>query len=83
MALSYKAWKEARETLQDLLSLNNPILQNNADLRARYVQFIKYKLCFRLFFLELFVHKKRPQCIYQLKLVTTQIFIPQFTMPQM
>lgn len=35
MALSYKAWKEARQTLQDILSADNPILQNNGELRTR------------------------------------------------
>ncbi|CAH0551577.1 unnamed protein product [Brassicogethes aeneus] len=35
MGLSQKAWKEARETLQSLLSVENPLLQNNGDLRSR------------------------------------------------
>ncbi|XP_018567166.1 fumarylacetoacetase isoform X2 [Anoplophora glabripennis] len=35
MALTPKAWKEARETIQSLLSEGNPTLQNNSDLRSR------------------------------------------------
>ncbi|KAJ8930227.1 hypothetical protein NQ314_016982 [Rhamnusium bicolor] len=35
MALSPNAWKEARETIQSLLSVENPTLQNNVELRSR------------------------------------------------
>ncbi|KAG5891101.1 hypothetical protein JTB14_036992 [Gonioctena quinquepunctata] len=35
MALTPKAWKEARETIQSLLSEGNPTLQSNPDLRKR------------------------------------------------
>ncbi|XP_060536463.1 fumarylacetoacetase [Cylas formicarius] len=35
MALGHQAWKEARETITILLSENEPILQNNGDLRSR------------------------------------------------
>ncbi|CAG9835375.1 unnamed protein product [Diabrotica balteata] len=35
MALSPQAWKEARETIQSLLSEDNTILQNDVDLRKR------------------------------------------------
>lgn len=36
MALSPAAWKEARETLQSLLSVDNPLLQNDEELRKRW-----------------------------------------------
>lgn len=37
MALGRPAWREARHTLQDLLSVNgsNPLLRSNLDLRAK------------------------------------------------
>ncbi|CAG9863312.1 unnamed protein product [Phyllotreta striolata] len=35
MALSPKAWKEARDTIQSMLSEDNPILKDNAALRKR------------------------------------------------
>ncbi|KAJ8926102.1 hypothetical protein NQ315_009959 [Exocentrus adspersus] len=35
MALNPKAWKEARETIQSLLSVNNTSLQNDAHLQSR------------------------------------------------
>lgn len=36
MALTPSAWKEARVTLQSLLSEENPLLQNDEELRKRY-----------------------------------------------
>ncbi|XP_029430440.1 fumarylacetoacetase isoform X2 [Rhinatrema bivittatum] len=35
MGLGHKAWKEARECLQDLLSARNPTLRDNKELRER------------------------------------------------
>lgn len=35
MALPRKAWKEAREKIQNLLSVNNPTLKDNTELRSR------------------------------------------------
>ncbi|KAK4885955.1 hypothetical protein RN001_002226 [Aquatica leii] len=35
MGLEPSAWKEARETIQKLLLADNPVLQNNAELRTR------------------------------------------------
>ncbi|KAJ3647318.1 hypothetical protein Zmor_019202 [Zophobas morio] len=35
MSLSKPAWKEARETIQNLLSTDNPRLQNDSELRSR------------------------------------------------
>lgn len=35
MALGCKAWSEARKTLQDLLSVGNQTLENDAPLRQR------------------------------------------------
>lgn len=35
MGLPYKAWKEARKTIQNLLSSENETLQNNSQLRTR------------------------------------------------
>lgn len=40
MSLTPAAWKEARDTLQSLLSEDNPTLQNNEDLRSRFLNFI-------------------------------------------
>ena len=36
MALGRPAWSETRETLQRILSSDEPVLRDNADLRARY-----------------------------------------------
>lgn len=41
MALDKSAWKEARDTLQNLLSIENPLLQNDLTLRKRC--FVKQK----------------------------------------
>lgn len=35
MKLDEKAWREARNTLQSLLSIENPTLQNDVELRSR------------------------------------------------
>jgi hypothetical protein len=35
MGLTRAAWKEARSTLQSLLSVDNPLLQSNQELRTR------------------------------------------------
>ncbi|CAH1108530.1 unnamed protein product [Psylliodes chrysocephalus] len=35
MALTPKAWKEARDTIQSILSTDNPVLQNNKELKSR------------------------------------------------
>ena len=35
MGLGRAAWQEARATLQKVLSADNPVLRDNADLRAR------------------------------------------------
>lgn len=35
MGLNHRAWKEARETIQTVLSAENPILQNDDGLRKR------------------------------------------------
>lgn len=36
MSLNHEAWREARETLQNLLSVENTTLQNDENLRKRY-----------------------------------------------
>lgn len=41
MALSPTAWKEARATLQSLLSEENSTLQNDQELRKRLVVVVK------------------------------------------
>lgn len=41
MALSPAAWKEARATLQSLLSEENPSLQNDQELRKRLFAVLK------------------------------------------
>ena len=37
MALGRPAWSEARKTLQRLLSSDEPLLRDNAELRARLI----------------------------------------------
>uniref|UniRef100_A0A665T7L1 Fumarylacetoacetase n=1 Tax=Echeneis naucrates TaxID=173247 RepID=A0A665T7L1_ECHNA len=50
MALGYEAWREARRTLQMLLSANEPTLRDDISLRSRLVSGSSYNLFF-LFFL--------------------------------
>lgn len=44
MALGPLEWKEARETLQRLLSEDEPTLRDNSELREKYVYLVEIKL---------------------------------------
>lgn len=48
MALGYEAWKEARRTLQMLLSANESALRDDISLRSRSVQFFFFRSHFSI-----------------------------------